>query len=668
MADNVLSIVLNAETEKAQKAIEDFAKKFDVEIKGAVSVYDAFEKKIKEVETALKNSKSPEEVAKLTTKLREAKSAFNEIKTGQFSTQVATAAKSSNQASFAVLNLGRIAQDSAFGFIGIANNIEPFIQSVTALRASATQGASATKQFFGALAGPAGIGLLIGAAQLFDAYQNGYGIFANKAKVAEKAQKDFNEELNKVKAPAIAAGVQLQAFVDIAANSALPLAQRNKALEEGNKIIGDYGEKLTLANVASKKITDQTKLFTEALIAQAVAGKFAEKVADLTLKQAEATIQLSKAEKDLKVTSDAAIKALTNLSTRDRELGRGTIFLIQRDNATKALKAAQDNLNTTETDLTSTTELANKAIEKSTSLFGQLGTGTKDAARAAKDAANALKEQNKTLNEAAKAAADFQREFNGIIAPIQKLTQSLSDYKPSVTAQLISANKELSLLLLTNLTAEQKILAIQQQKLVIAERAKIAANIAGMPTTAGANLLVQKAPVTLGTDVASDEKKLANLTAIQQKTDEIKTAFSLLGPIIDASFNALAGGENAVEGLKAAIKSLIIQLLKAAALAAIISIATGGAAGGGTSFLSAFKSILGLPGKAQGGTVNSGSPYLIGENGPELFVPTGSGNIVSNGRFGNMGGGGGTLSARVSGGDLLFILNQAGNNRSVNFG
>jgi len=341
---------------------------------------------------------------------------------------------------------------------------------------------------------------------------------------------------------------------------------------------------------------------------------------------------------------------------------------VQKQNAIKAVTLANNEYIQITKQRKDIDNSANEALTKSTALFAQLGTGTKDAAKAAKDAAKALKEQNKTLDEAAKAAADFQREFNGIIAPIQKLTESLSDYKPSVTAQLISANKELSLLLLTNLTAEQKILAIQQQKLVIAERAKIAANIAGMPTTAGANLLVQKAPVTLGTDVASDEKKLANLTAIQQKTDEIKTAFSLLGPIIDASFNALAGGENAVEGLKAAIKSLIIQLLKAAALAAIISIATGGAAGGGTSFLSAFKSILGLPGKAQGGTVNSGSPYLIGENGPELFVPTGSGNIVSNGRFGNMGGGGGTLSARVSGGDLLFILNQAGNNRSVNFG
>jgi hypothetical protein len=37
-----------------------------------------------------------------------------------------------------------------------------------------------------------------------------------------------------------------------------------------------------------------------------------------------------------------------------------------------------------------------------------------------------------------------------------------------------------------------------------------------------------------------------------------------------------------------------------------------------------------IPGKAAGGPVNQGSPYLIGERGPELFVPSTSGTIVPN--------------------------------------
>lgn len=38
-----------------------------------------------------------------------------------------------------------------------------------------------------------------------------------------------------------------------------------------------------------------------------------------------------------------------------------------------------------------------------------------------------------------------------------------------------------------------------------------------------------------------------------------------------------------------------------------------------------------LPGKAMGGPVTGGSPYIVGEKGPELFVPGQSGRIIPNG-------------------------------------
>lgn len=40
---------------------------------------------------------------------------------------------------------------------------------------------------------------------------------------------------------------------------------------------------------------------------------------------------------------------------------------------------------------------------------------------------------------------------------------------------------------------------------------------------------------------------------------------------------------------------------------------------------------LNIPGRAVGGPVSSGSPYIVGERGPELFVPGNSGTIVPNG-------------------------------------
>ena len=51
-----------------------------------------------------------------------------------------------------------------------------------------------------------------------------------------------------------------------------------------------------------------------------------------------------------------------------------------------------------------------------------------------------------------------------------------------------------------------------------------------------------------------------------------------------------------------------------------------GANTGGLSFSDAVK----IGGKAAGGPVSGGTPYVVGEKGPELFVPNSSGNIVPN--------------------------------------
>jgi len=41
--------------------------------------------------------------------------------------------------------------------------------------------------------------------------------------------------------------------------------------------------------------------------------------------------------------------------------------------------------------------------------------------------------------------------------------------------------------------------------------------------------------------------------------------------------------------------------------------------------------------KALGGPVSAGQPYLVGEKGPELFVPNNSGEILSNQALSQMG-------------------------------
>lgn len=55
------------------------------------------------------------------------------------------------------------------------------------------------------------------------------------------------------------------------------------------------------------------------------------------------------------------------------------------------------------------------------------------------------------------------------------------------------------------------------------------------------------------------------------------------------------------------------------------------------------------PPKQFGGPVGGGRAYLIGERGPELFVPSTSGNIVANSRLRTGGGGGSTIIVNVAG-------------------
>jgi phage-related minor tail protein len=80
--------------------------------------------------------------------------------------------------------------------------------------------------------------------------------------------------------------------------------------------------------------------------------------------------------------------------------------------------------------------------------------------------------------------------------------------------------------------------------------------------------------------------------------------------------------------------------LKKVALAAMDDIASAslralfqpqGGGGVGAGLLSGLSNLIaglaGSPGRATGGPVSGGRPYLVGERGPELFVPSGGGRI-----------------------------------------
>lgn len=101
----------------------------------------------------------------------------------------------------------------------------------------------------------------------------------------------------------------------------------------------------------------------------------------------------------------------------------------------------------------------------------------------------------------------------------------------------------------------------------------------------------------------------------------------------NALLRALRTGKLGFEDLKRAALSVLAEIAAAAIQSGIGALfgGGGGKSGGGSDIVSTIASLVaafaGAPGKAIGGPVSAGRPYLVGERGPELFVPAAAGRI-----------------------------------------
>lgn len=121
--------------------------------------------------------------------------------------------------------------------------------------------------------------------------------------------------------------------------------------------------------------------------------------------------------------------------------------------------------------------------------------------------------------------------------------------------------------------------------------------------------------------------------SLNKKLDKTDDVAKDLGLTFSSAFeDAIVNGgklSDILGGLEKDIIRILARKLITEPLAASI---TGSLKGGGGFLSNIFGSIFG-GGKAIGGPVTAGTPYLVGENGPELFTPQGSGNITPNNKL-----------------------------------
>ena len=129
--------------------------------------------------------------------------------------------------------------------------------------------------------------------------------------------------------------------------------------------------------------------------------------------------------------------------------------------------------------------------------------------------------------------------------------------------------------------------------------------------------------------------------------------------------NALVKGENVFDALKNSfnnmLENILTQILQSQISSALAGL-FGGAGGGGGGFgglgglIQGFLGVptvgaafggLKLPFLANGGIAQAGQPHIVGEKGPELFMPASTGRVVANDEL-NTGGGGAVVNFNIN--------------------
>jgi len=202
----------------------------------------------------------------------------------------------SNQATQALVNVSRVAQDAPYGFLGIANNLNPLLESFQRLKETSGSAGSALKEMAKGLMGPAGIGLALGVvSSLIVAFGPKIAKFINGTTEASEAQDKFKESLDKARASASESGIKLLAYIRVAEDATNTDARRKEALDavrsELGKVNASYTTTIKTTDDARKAVT----LYTDALVAQAITSRYIDEIADKNIKLSDATKLATKA-------------------------------------------------------------------------------------------------------------------------------------------------------------------------------------------------------------------------------------------------------------------------------------------------------------------------------------------------------------------------------------
>ena len=142
---------------------------------------------------------------------------------------------------------------------------------------------------------------------------------------------------------------------------------------------------------------------------------------------------------------------------------------------------------------------------------------------------------------------------------------------------------------------------------------------------------------TSGLDAKSVESEIRKINALkkqQKEQEQIRGLYEDIGMsiksgIVDAIQGAIDGTKSLGDVASQVLRNIANKLLDVAINMALFGEMSGTGSGGGL-----LGGLFKPSPRAMGGSVRAGQPYLVGERGPELFMPGRSGGIAPTGSFG----------------------------------
>ncbi len=244
---------------------------FDRYIQGATNAKTVTEFLKEEEKRLTAEIKNLQQVAGNTTSLVKYTSALKQI--GEKSKQLSAIkladpfnklSASANQANLTLVNVGRVAQDLPFGFLGIANNLNPLVESFKALKDEAKlAGTSVKSQLLASLKGFGGVGLAISAVSAALSFASvGLQYWNRNTKEGKKttdelaeSTKNYKESLKSITSDISQDAARISVLVTAFKEQNLSLLQRKSVIEELQRISPEYFSKLSSEKTTVDQLT-----------------------------------------------------------------------------------------------------------------------------------------------------------------------------------------------------------------------------------------------------------------------------------------------------------------------------------------------------------------------------------------------------------------------------